>query len=117
MSSAAVVQGQNNVLLGGPQADIVIGSWTPVDIKDQYVQELGRFAVMEHDKKSGEHLIFEKVVGGFMVESSIDNKNYYNLLVVTNNGLKCIMNGFNSAIVCDIPAKKEWKLVAFVRLN
>ncbi|XP_027125726.1 cysteine proteinase inhibitor 1-like [Coffea arabica] len=43
---------------------IVPGGWTPVNPADPHIQELGRFAVDEHNKQTGDKLVFVAVVAG-----------------------------------------------------
>ncbi|XP_027125045.1 putative cysteine proteinase inhibitor 7 [Coffea eugenioides] len=43
---------------------IVPGGWTPVNPLDPHIQELGRFAVDEHNKTTKNKLVFVAVVAG-----------------------------------------------------
>lgn len=59
MNSVADAPGQNDVVDHNAEQH-KLGQWEPIkDVKDQYVQELERFGVMEAEKESGKNLIFK----------------------------------------------------------
>ncbi|XP_022153524.1 putative cysteine proteinase inhibitor 7 [Momordica charantia] len=100
MSSVAV-PGQNDAVVHNVEQH-KLGQWEPIkDVKDPYVQELGRFGVMEANKQSGGNLIFNrvdfgerKVVAGIeyrlrvVVEKPGDNGIYFYMILVLDNKLE-----------------------------
>ncbi|XP_022936216.1 cysteine proteinase inhibitor 1-like [Cucurbita moschata] len=108
MSSVAAAS-QNDGLIA-KRENMICGGWSHIkDINDPKVQERGRFAVMEHNNQSGEHLIFSHVDDGWtQVVSGI---NYRLVIRATKEGDNGIY--FYEAIVWDVPWEQSWTLISF----
>ncbi|KAL5728883.1 hypothetical protein ACHQM5_001913 [Ranunculus cassubicifolius] len=69
---------------GGRKIGGLVGSWTPIkDISDPHIQELGQFAVSEHNKADGTNLRFDRVTKG---ESQVVSGENYRLVVKAVDG-------------------------------
>lgn len=107
MEAASV---QNNALLQDSKNINACGAWEPIkNIEDPYVQEIGRFAVMEHDNQTGEHIDFFHVVSG--KTQVVAGINYGLEIKATRNGEK--MFRFYEAVVWDKPWERTWTLISF----
>ncbi|KAF5177758.1 Histidine-containing phosphotransfer protein [Thalictrum thalictroides] len=63
---------------------ILVGGWKPIeDIKDPHVQELGKFAVSEHNKEAKTDLSFNEVVRG---DTQVVSGLNYRLVVTAKDG-------------------------------
>ncbi|XP_022936218.1 cysteine proteinase inhibitor 8-like [Cucurbita moschata] len=111
-SHVEAAPGQNEAMFQDKKG-IEVGQWKPIeDIKDPYVQEMGRFAVMEHDNmRIGENLKFICVQSG---EKQVVEGMNYRLLIKASNHLG--ISSLYMAIVYDKPWEKTWKLIEFVPL-
>ncbi|KAL6648588.1 hypothetical protein ACP70R_012812 [Stipagrostis hirtigluma subsp. patula] len=48
-----------------PAAALILGGWAPIpDVNDAHIQELGAWAVAEHEKRANDGLRFGSVVSG-----------------------------------------------------
>ncbi|KAG6592143.1 Cysteine proteinase inhibitor 8, partial [Cucurbita argyrosperma subsp. sororia] len=109
MSSIEAASIQNNARLQDSD-DIHYGGWVAImDINDPYVQELGRFAVMEHAMQSKEDVTFTKVVSG--ATQVVAGKAYRLVIKGVSNSEK--MFSYFEAVVLDIPWEHSWKLLSF----
>ncbi|PIA38365.1 hypothetical protein AQUCO_02800213v1 [Aquilegia coerulea] len=62
----------------------LVGGWKPIeDIKDPHVQELGEFAVSEHNKEAKKNLKFDQVVRG---DTQVVSGLKYRLVVTAKDG-------------------------------
>ncbi|XP_023536176.1 cysteine proteinase inhibitor A-like [Cucurbita pepo subsp. pepo] len=103
--------GQNEAVFQD-QKGVECGQWEPiVNIMDPYVQELGRFAVMENNKNTMGHLKFICVIKGWT--QVVAGKNY-RLIIEACNGLG--FPGTYEAIVYVKPWEKTWELIEFIPL-
>ncbi|XP_022153704.1 cysteine proteinase inhibitor 1-like [Momordica charantia] len=112
-SSVANAPRQNDALLQGPKDDNIVGGWTPIENVEEnsYVQEIGRFAVMEHNKQTGNHLKFLKVTKGW---SQVVAGTNYRLILEAVNMAGMIWN--YEAVVWDKPWEHSWTLISFIPL-
>ncbi|XP_022975710.1 cysteine proteinase inhibitor 1-like [Cucurbita maxima] len=102
--------GQNEALIQGSK-NLEVGQWKPIEKITPYVEEIGRFAVMEHNQQSGEHLKFICVIRGW---SQIVAGTNYRLIIEARNHVGLAWN--YEAMVYDKPWEKTWKLIEFVPL-
>ncbi|XP_038897049.1 cysteine proteinase inhibitor 5-like [Benincasa hispida] len=110
-SYVEVAPGQNEALIQGPK-DVELGRWEPIEnIEDPYVQEMGRFSVMEHNKQTGANLKFIRVVNG---EKQVVAGINYRLRIEARNEMNLVWT--YEAMVNDRPWEKKWKLIYFVPL-
>ncbi|KAG6604292.1 putative cysteine proteinase inhibitor 7, partial [Cucurbita argyrosperma subsp. sororia] len=112
MDLKVVAHGQNDALLHKPKSC----DWEPVNVHDQYVQELGRFAVMEHvHGLCGVGMTFIRVVSG---ESKMvcEGKKYSLVVEVKEVPVLphlCPAIKLYVADVLDKQCAKSWELLAF----
>ncbi|CAM0949318.1 unnamed protein product [Alopecurus aequalis] len=59
-------------------ATAIPGGWSKINITEPHIQELGKWAVMEHNKVGNDNLRFQKVVSG---ENQIVNGVNYRLVI------------------------------------
>jgi cystatin-C len=61
------------------------GQWVDIEnVADPYVQDLGKWAVMEHNSRTGEDLQFDRVFGGSQQQDVAGM--YYFLAIKTTGG-------------------------------
>jgi hypothetical protein len=61
-----------------------VGRWTPItDVNDPEIQEIGRWAVSEHDAAASDSLVFSKVVRG---EEQVVAGTNYKLVIEATKG-------------------------------
>ncbi|CAK9320234.1 unnamed protein product [Citrullus colocynthis] len=106
---------QNDVLQGHNPKSC---DWEPIkNMNDPYVQEMGRFAVMEHAHKlCGVGLTFIRVVSGETMMVLEGKK--YRLVVEVKEEIVVPCGPSSSiklyvAILLDKPCHKSWKLLSF----
>jgi hypothetical protein len=89
------------------------GGYEPIpDINDPYIQEIGRWAVEEHDKQANDNLKFLKVLSG--MHQTVEGENYQVLIqVVKADG----NDGKYNAEVFDQVWTKTRKLTSFGPIN
>ncbi|XP_038882290.1 cysteine proteinase inhibitor 5-like [Benincasa hispida] len=120
MDYEVVAPGQNDALL---QNRCEPGCWEPIkNIHDPYVQEMGRFAVMEHTHKLvGASLKFICVVSGETRPMSQGKE--YRLVVevaeqiITSPPMLSVSIKFYLATVLEKPIDRSWQLISFVSSN
>ncbi|XP_074270288.1 cysteine proteinase inhibitor 1-like [Silene latifolia] len=62
----------------------LVGGYSPIkNIHDAHVQEIAKYAVSEHNKKSGDKLTYQKTVKG---ESQVVAGTNYRLEIIAKNG-------------------------------
>ncbi|KAK3036921.1 hypothetical protein RJ639_030886 [Escallonia herrerae] len=87
-----------------------VGRWEPIkDPKDPKVQEIGEFAVSEHNKEAKASLKYESVVKG---ETKVVSGTNYRLRIEAEDGG---VSGNYEAVVWDKPWKKFRQLTSFKR--
>ncbi|XP_022132703.1 cysteine proteinase inhibitor 5-like [Momordica charantia] len=121
MDSVAVAPAQNDALQHVKKP----GGWEPIkNIKDPYVQEMGRFAVMEQPKPVGlvASMEFVGVVSGEIQLVAAGKE--YRLVVEVKVTEKIIVHGcpvssirLYVAVVLDKPSDKSWKVLSFAPLE
>ncbi|KAF8410825.1 hypothetical protein HHK36_003362 [Tetracentron sinense] len=78
-----MVAGFSGATAGNRRA-ILVGGWAPIkDVKDPHVQEIGQFAVTEHNKEAKTELKYERVVRG---ETQVVAGANYRLVVAAKEG-------------------------------
>lgn len=120
MEFEIVAPGQNDALL---QNRCEPGGWEPIEnIHNSYVQEMGRFAVMEHTHKLvGASLRFIRVVSGETRPMS-EGKEYRLVVevaeqIITSPPMLSVSIKFYLATVLEKPLDRSWTLKAFVPCN
>ena len=75
------------LLLNGVSAArpaVLVGGWRPIEnVSDPHVQEIGKFAVTEHNKKATASLKFQSVVSG---ETQVVAGTNYRLVIAAADG-------------------------------
>ncbi|XP_022132702.1 cysteine proteinase inhibitor 5-like [Momordica charantia] len=122
MDSVAVAPAQNDALLHLKMP----GGWEPIkNIKDPYVQEMGRFAVMEQHPKPSELIASMEFIGVVSGEIQlVAHGKEYRLVVEVRVTEKIIVHGcpvssirLYVAVVLDKPSDKSWKVLSFAPLE
>ena len=81
-SSAAALLILNGVSAARPA--VLVGGWRPIEnVSDPHVQEIGKFAVTEHNKKATASLKFQSVVSG---ETQVVAGTNYRLVIAAADG-------------------------------
>lgn len=89
----------------------LVGGWRPIkDPKDAHVQEIGEFAVTEHNKQAKAVLKFQKVVRG---ETQVVSGTNYRLVVAAVDG--AASNNYE-AVVWEKPWEGFRNLTSFQRV-
>ena len=120
MDFEVIAPGQNDAL---HQNRCKPGGWEPIkNIHDPYVQEMGRFSVMEHTHKLvGASMKFIRVVSGETRPMS-EGKEYRLVVEVAEHIITCppmlsVSVKFYLATVLEKPLDRSWQLEAFVPCN
>ena len=121
--STTMAWGQNRLFLfltaallllnGGfaARTEALAGGWRPIkNISDPHVQEIGEFAVTEHNKQAKESLKFQSVVSG---ETQVVSGTNYRLVVVAEDG--GVSNKYE-AVVWEKPWMGFRNLTSFTRV-
>ncbi|KAJ0973625.1 hypothetical protein J5N97_015590 [Dioscorea zingiberensis] len=98
---------------GQGSAAAIPGGWSPIkDVNDTYVQEIGKYAVTEHNKAANTSLEFQKVLSGeTKVVSGID----YRLIISAKDGGAQLSQ--YQALVWDKAWLKFRQLISFKPIN
>ncbi|KAK2967492.1 hypothetical protein RJ640_010133 [Escallonia rubra] len=95
----------------GGRKEARVGGWEPIkDPKDPKVQEIGEFAVSEHNKEASASLKYESVVKG---ETQVVSGTNYRLHIAAQDGG---VSGNYEAVVWDKPWEKFRQLTSFKRV-
>ncbi|KAM7498924.1 hypothetical protein LguiA_023338 [Lonicera macranthoides] len=95
----------------GGRGEALAGGWQPIkDPKDPLVQEIGKFAVTEHNKEAKTNLIYESVIKG---ETQVVAGTNYRLIISATDG---ITSGRYQAVVWDKPWEHFRKLTSFKKI-
>ncbi|XP_072977285.1 cysteine proteinase inhibitor 5-like [Typha angustifolia] len=79
-----ILASSSHVSAKHPRRALVLGGWKAIkNISDPHVQELGEYAVAEHNKAAKPGLVFEKVVKG---ETQVVSGVNYRLVVEAKDG-------------------------------
>ncbi|MQM16017.1 hypothetical protein Taro_048970 [Colocasia esculenta] len=85
-----------------------VGGCQPIrNVKDPYIQEIGKFAVEEHNKQAGKALVFVRVVSG---EQQVVARTNYKLVIEAKDA--GVTNTYE-AVVYDKPWEKVRELTSF----
>ncbi|KAI3510486.1 hypothetical protein L1887_17526 [Cichorium endivia] len=84
--------------------------WKPIDnVNDSKVVEIGKFAVVEYNKRSKSSLTFKSVVSGRISDLGADGTDY-NLRIAAVNG---VIESKYDAVVFDMPLPQGRQLKGF----
>ncbi|CAK9182245.1 unnamed protein product [Ilex paraguariensis] len=96
----------------GRRKEALVGGWSPIkDPKDPKVQQIGQFAVTEHNNQAKTNLTFESVVRG---ETQVVAGTNYRLVLTAKDGT--VSNNYE-AVVWEKPWQKFRKLTSFKSLS
>lgn len=90
----------------------LVGRWQPIkEPKDPYVQEIGKFAVTEHNKEAKTNLVYKTVIKG---ETQVVAGTNYRLIISAKDGAS---SDEYQAVVWDKPWEHFRNLTSFQNIN